>query len=227
MSTDDVVCPQYLLDAVRDLPPLRTGVVNAVSAVVLESVRDGTREGVIEPVLYGAPDAVRAAADEIGWSLSGLEIVPAKGEEDAAGSAATAAGRGEVAALMKGHVHTDTFMRAVLDKQADLRTGGRLSHVFYMTAPDLERPLIISDAALNTGPDLKTKQAILSNAVALAGAVGIERPKAALLSASEEPTENIPSSLDAEPLCAWAAEALPGADVQGPLAFDLDKTQST
>ncbi|MDH3580411.1 MAG: bifunctional enoyl-CoA hydratase/phosphate acetyltransferase, partial [Hyphomicrobiales bacterium] len=207
--------------AVKDLPPLRTGVVNAVSDVVLHSARDAARAGVIDPVLFGDPQAIEAGAKALGRGLAGVEIVAAAGEKEAAELAARAAGRGEIDALMKGHVHTDIFMRAALDRDAGLRTGRRLAHVFSMTLPGRAGNLLISDAALNTHPDLETKKAIIESVIELAHAMGAQRPRIALLSATEEPTEAIPSSIEAAELERWAGEVIADADVQGPLALDL------
>ena len=214
-------CPKSLLDAVNGRPPVRTGVVNAVSTVVLESVRDAVEAGVIEPVLFGDSGEIAKGAATLGWDMPELEVVDAADEGTAALLAAQAAGRGEVAALMKGHVHTDVFMRAVLNRDAGLRTGKRLSHIFHMTVPGRDGRLLISDAALNTHPDIDTKKAIIGNVVTLAGALGLERPKVALLSATEEPNEHMPSSMDAVQLAEWAKTEIANADVQGPLAFDL------
>ncbi|MGI9413228.1 MAG: bifunctional enoyl-CoA hydratase/phosphate acetyltransferase [Hyphomicrobiales bacterium] len=222
MTTGETVeCPPELLEAVKGLPPLRTGVVNAVSEVVLQSVRDAARAGVIDPVLFGDQQAIETGAKAFGAGLAGVEIFAAGGEKEAAELAAHAAGRGEIDALMKGHVHTDIFMRAALDRDAGLRTGRRLAHVFSMTVPGRAGNLLISDAALNTHPDLETKKAIIENVIELAHAMGAERPRIALLSATEEPTEAIPSSMEAAELERWASTNVAAADVQGPLALDL------
>lgn len=221
LSTVEVECPPRLLEACYGLPPLRTAVVNAVSEVVIESVRDAAAAGVIEPVLYGDPAAIARAAEAVGWAIEDVERISAAGEEAAAVAAANAAGRGDVAALMKGHVHTDVFMRAILDREAGLRTDRRLSHVFHMTVPDRDGALLITDAALNTHPDVETRKTIIANAVDLAHALGLPKPNVALLSATETPTEEIPSSVEAVALTDWAAKNVRGANVFGPLAFDL------
>ena len=122
---------------------------------------------------------------------------------------------------MKGHVHTNTLMRAVLNKKAGLRTGRRLAHVFAMFLPARQQPLLISDAALNVAPDEETHQAIILNCIDVARSLGIARPKVALLSATEEATDAVPSSIHAARLSEWAAGEIDDADVYGPLAFDL------
>ncbi|HDL16717.1 MAG TPA: bifunctional enoyl-CoA hydratase/phosphate acetyltransferase, partial [Rhizobiales bacterium] len=217
----DVQCPPALLEAARGFAPLRTAVVNAGTDVVLESVRDCVEAGLIEPLLIGDPEDIRAGADKLGWDISAFAIDVAVDEEDAAAKGAAHAGAGRVDAILKGHVHTDVFMRAVLDKQYALRTGRRFSHVFHMTAPGHGKPLFISDGALNTHPDLETRKAILLNAVDLAHALGVARPHVALLSATEEPSDAIPSSVEAAELAAWAKDNVRQAVVDGPVAFDI------
>lgn len=216
-----VRCPASLLEAARGRPPIRTAVVNAGNDVVMESVRDAAAAGLIEPLLIGDPDEIRRHGEALGFDAGAFMVDPAPDEESAAAQAAAHAASGEVGAVMKGHVHTDVFMKALLNKQYGLRTERRLSHVFHMTAPDRERALLISDGALNTHPDMETKKAILLNAVELAHAIGLSRPKMALLSATEEPTDRIPSSVEAASLRDWARGNVPNADVDGPLAFDL------
>ncbi len=214
-------CPPYLLEAARGFAPMRTAVVNAGSDVIMESVRDCVEAGLIEPLLIGDPEDIKASAGKLGFDAESFTIDIATEEEDAALKGAAHAGAGRVEAILKGHIHTDTFMRALLDKRFGLRTERRLSHIFHMTAPGHDKPLFISDGALNTHPDLETKKAILLNAVDLAHALGNERPHVALLSATEEPSDAIPSSIEAADLAAWAKENVRGAVVDGPLAFDI------
>lgn len=214
-------CPPELLEAARGRTRIRTAVVNAGNDVVMESVRDAVAAGLIEPLLIGDPDAIGRHGEALGFDVGAFTVDPAADEASAAAQAAAHAAAGEVGAIMKGHVHTDVFMKALLDKQYGLRTGRRLSHVFHMTTPLREGALLISDGALNTHPDLETKKAILLNAVELAHALGNARPRVALLSATEEPTDRIPSSVEAAALRDWARENAPGAEVEGPLAFDL------
>ncbi|MGI9382577.1 MAG: bifunctional enoyl-CoA hydratase/phosphate acetyltransferase [Methyloligellaceae bacterium] len=221
LSTVPVERPRRLLEAVDGLPALRTAVVNATSGLVLESARDAADANIIEPVMFGDADEIRRLADEIGWDIGGLRIVDAAGEHEAAALAAAAAGAGDVDALMKGHVHTDVFMSAALKREAGLRMGHRLSHVFHMTVPGHDEPLLITDGALNTHPDVETKKAIVTNGVDLAHALEIEVPHVALLSATEEPSEHLPSSLHAAELADWAKTNVGRAEVHGPLAFDL------
>ncbi|MEL6423756.1 MAG: phosphate acyltransferase, partial [Pseudomonadota bacterium] len=213
--------PKALVARAASGGAVRTAVVNAVNVVVLESVRDAVAAGLIEPVLVGARSEVEQAADAAGFALSGVEVVDAAGEEGAAAAAAKCAADDAVQAVMKGHLHTDVFMRALLSRDAGLRTGAPFTHAFYMTVPGDDRGLVITDAALNPAPDIETRKAIAANAVRLQQAIGVERPKVALLSATEVPSPKIPSSEEAAEIAAWAKTGLPDADVDGPLAFDL------
>jgi len=213
-------CPASLLaGAVAGAEP--TAVVAANAAAVLESVREARALGLIEPILVGNPGAIARTAEEIGWSVDGLTIVPAGSEEEAAQAGVALVRRGEARILMKGHLHTDVLMRAVLDRGSGLRTGRRLTHVFHMSVPYSDRELMITDAAVNVAPDLAAKVDIVRNAVDLSRALGRARPRVALLSATEQPSSGIPSSLEAVAVMRALAEGGGGEfDVCGPLAFD-------
>ncbi|MDA7949362.1 MAG: bifunctional enoyl-CoA hydratase/phosphate acetyltransferase [Hyphomicrobiaceae bacterium] len=222
MSTEAAVqIPTSLVDAAAALPPLRTAIVNAGTPLVMESVWLAAEARIIEPVLFGKRNDIKKSARALDWDIAALEIVDADDETAAATQAALAAGSGDVAALMKGHVHTNTLMRAVLNKKAGLRTGRRLAHVFAMYLPDRPQPILISDAALNVEPDEETHQAIILNCIDVARALGVSRPKIALLSATEEASEAVPSSMRAARLSEWAQGEIETADVFGPLALDL------
>ncbi len=220
LSTRPFECPPTLLEKARQKPAVVTSVANAGSALALESARLATDAGLIDPILIGAKDDIAEIADDIEWDIGGLQVVDAEDEGDAAAKAAKLAGDGEAGALMKGHVHTDVFMSAILDRASGLRTGQRLTHVFNMTVPGNDKTLLITDAAVNIAPDLETKFEAMRNAVALAQALGIDQPRVAILSGSEEPSERMPSSVDAAVLAERAVLGLPEALVHGPLAFD-------
>lgn len=216
-----VECPRSLLTAARGAKPVRTAIVNAVNAVAMESARDATEAGIIEPVLVGNLDEIRKAADQVGWDIAIYQVIEAEGEEAAALAAAMAAGKGVVDALMKGHLHTDSFMKAVLNKEAGLRMGQPLAHIAHLTVPGRTGSIILSDGALNPAPDIEQKKAIIRYTVGLAKALGNARPKVALLSATEVVSPKIPSTGEAVELTKWAKDNVADADVDGPLAFDL------
>jgi len=160
-------------------------------------------------------------AAQYGASLDGVEIIDAEFEADAAKLAAALARDGRVDALMKGSLHTDTFMGAVVSRDAGLRTGRRVSHVFVADVPTYPRPLLITDAAINIEPTLEEKVDILQNAIELAQAMGITTPRVAILSAVEMVTTKIRSTFEAAALCKMGDRGqIRGALLDGPLAFD-------
>lgn len=220
LNRREIVCPAALLDRARGGDAVRTAVIGADSPLALESARLAVDAGLIEPVLVGAPEAIRVHCEALAWDVGAFEIVPAATEREAAARGARLVADGSVGAVMKGHVHTDTLMAALLAPEAGLRLGRRMSHVFHTTVPQSERPLLITDAALNVAPNIETKKAIVENAVDLCHWLGIAEPRLAVLSASETPNERMPSSMEAKAVTEWAAKALPGASVYGPLAFD-------
>lgn len=215
-------CPPHLLAQARAARPSRTAVAGAGGKLALESARQATEAGVIEPILVGDPKAIAALAEEIGWTLGKHPIVAAEDEQAAARAAVALAREGEATALMKGQVATDVLMKAVVQRDTGLRTGRRLSHVFHMTAPGREGALTITDAAVNVAPDVETRLDIIRNAVGFLRALGNERPKVAVLSASEHASAAMPSSLQAVEIVERAvAGAVTDAHVEGPFALDL------
>lgn len=215
-------CPPELLDKARRGPPTPTALVGAGGRLALESARQAREAGLIEPCLVGDADDIAAAARAIGWNIADLRVVPADGETKAAETAVALARGREVAALMKGQVHTDALMRAVVNREAGLRAGRRISHVFHMTAPGRAGALCITDAAVNVAPNVAARMDILANAVGLFHALGNPEPRVAVLSATETPTAAMPSSQDAAEIVRRAARGeVPGALVDGPLALDV------
>lgn len=188
----------------------------------MESAKMAVDEGVIEAVLIGDLGDIQSIAKSMQWNLSGVKLLAAENDVDAAKQAAILAGNGEVAAIMKGHVHTDDLMRAVLSADAKLRTDRRLSHVFYMTVPGVDRPLCITDAVINVLPSVADKIDITKNAIGLMHALGNSDPAIALLSGTETANASMPSSIDAAEIAALAESgSISGARIAGPLAFDI------
>lgn len=220
LSSRPFQCPPALLAHAQSAPPVRTAIASAGADLPLESARLAVEAGVMDPVLVGDRNAITAAADRIDWDIGGFEIIDAADEATAGMAAAKLCGDGAADALMKGHIHTDAFVRGILSRDSGLRTGRRLTHVFHMTVPDDDKVLLITDAAINVAPDIETRLQAAANAVDLAIALGIESPKVAVLSASEEATEAMPSTLDAAEITARAVSEIPNASVYGPLAFD-------
>ncbi|MGH1543419.1 MAG: bifunctional enoyl-CoA hydratase/phosphate acetyltransferase [Arenicella sp.] len=221
LSSIPIECPAYLLEKAEQLPSIPTAIVNAGARLPLQSTRLATEKGLIIPTLVGNPEQIKTVAQEINWDISDLRIVAAEGEVEAAQTSVALARNGEVASLMKGNLHTDHLLRAVINKETGLRTGSRLSHVFHMTLPGSDKAMCITDAAINVAPNVDIKLDIARNAVSLLHSLGNKNPNIAVLSATEVPTEAVPSSMDAATITKEAANgAVPGATVDGPFAFD-------
>jgi phosphate acetyltransferase len=209
-----------LLDQVQGLDIVRCAVVHPCDAGSLSGAMDAANHGLIKPVLIGPEGRIRHVAEEAGISLQGVEIISVEHSHAAAEMAAAMAANKEVEILMKGSLHTDELLKAVLSHKA-LRTGRRLSHVFRFDVPLYPKPLIITDAAINIEPTLQEKVDIVQNAIDFARVMGIETPKVAILSAVETVTASIPSTLDAAALCKMADRGqITGGLLDGPLAFD-------
>jgi len=210
-----------LLERARDLPAMPTAVAAPEDAESLAGALLAAREGLIEPLLVGAPARIAAAAEAAGEDLGGVEIVAAEDPVAAARRAVALVREGRAEALMKGRLHTDDLLRAALDRAEGLRAGRRLTHVFVMDVPGLDHLLLVTDAAINIAPDLAAKVDIVQNAIDLAISLGIEAPKAGVLSAVETVNPGLPSSVDAALLSKMAERGqIRGGAVDGPLAMD-------
>jgi phosphotransacetylase/acyl dehydratase len=210
-----------LIAMTHGLEPLRTAVVHPVDTPSLLGAVEAARAKLIVPILVGPEARIRAAAQQAQLDLSPYEIVPTEHSDAAAEEAVALARAGKVEALMKGALHTDELMRAVVDPQHGLRTARRISHVFLIDAPGYPRPLFVTDAAINIYPTLTDKRDIIQNAIDLAHALGLMQPRVAILSAVETVTETIKSTLDAAALCKMAdRRQITGGILDGPLAFD-------
>jgi phosphate butyryltransferase len=211
---------EALLERSRPLPSLPTAVVCPDEAKSLGGALLALRESIITPVLVGNAAAIHAAAAEIGADLSGIEIIDVLGDAAAAERACALVHEGRVAAVMKGHLHTDDLLKPMLDKALGLRAGRRFTHVFVMDVPGQPEPLFVTDAAINIAPDLATKVDICQNAIDLARSLGME-PRVGVLSAVETVNPAIQSSIDAALLSKMADRGqITGGLVEGPLAMD-------
>lgn len=209
-----------LLDKVQALEIVRCAVVHPCDAGSLSGAMDAANHGLIQPVLIGPEGRIRRVAEEAGINLQGAEIISVEHSHAAAQLAAEMAARKEVEILMKGSLHTDELLKAVLAQPA-LRTGRRLSHVFRFDVPLYDKPLVITDAAINIKPTLLEKADIIQNAIDFLHVMGVEQPKVALLSAVETVSPGLPSTLDAAALCKMADRGqITGGLLDGPLAFD-------
>jgi phosphate acetyltransferase len=209
-----------LLARSAGLEAVRCAVVHPCDVESLSGAIDAARHDLIIPVLIGPEVRIRHIAEEAGIDLAGVEIISVQHSHAAAELAADMAANGEVEMLMKGSLHTDELIHAVLARPA-LRTARRMTHVFRFDVPLYSKPLLITDAALNIRPSLQEKVDIIQNAVDFARILGVETPKVAILSAVETVNPAIPSTIDAAALCKMAERGqINGAILDGPLAFD-------
>jgi len=214
-------CHELLIELTRGMKPIRTAVVHPVDAPSLLGAVEAARAGLIIPVLVGPEHRIRAAAELAQLDLTPYKIAPTEHSDAAAALAVSMARHGTVGALMKGALHTDELMRAVLDDERGLHTARRMSHVFVVDAPDYPRPLFITDAAINVAPTLTDKRDIVQNAIDLAHVLRISEPRVAILSAVETVSERLRSTVDAAGLCKMADRGqITGGIVDGPLDFD-------
>ena len=212
---------KWLLNKAKGLAPLKTAVVHPVDILSLAGAVQAAQAGIIEAILVGNKDKIQKVADDAHIDISKFTLIHTEHSNAAAEKAVKMAANGEVEAIMKGKLHTDELMEAVVAKDGGLRTGRRISHVFVLDVPSYPKPLFLTDAAINIKPNLMDKKDIVQNAVDLFHALGLGIPKVAILSAVETVNENIPSTLDATALCKMAdREQITGAILDGPLAFD-------
>ena len=213
--------PRYLQERISRSDTIPMAVAGADNLIPLKSAYQATQAGLINPTLIGNAGEINALANTIDWNLSGLEIINTKSEEETSTVAVELAKSGDVRALMKGHVHTDTLMKAVINRNDGLLIGRRLSHIFHMTVPQSKRVLMITDGAINVAPNVETKVHIINNSVQLAHALGNTTPHVAVLSGTEAVIDSMPSSVEAAEVVKRAKNgAVTGAIVDGPFAFD-------
>lgn len=210
-----------LIDYVDDWERTPVAVCHPCSREALEGAVDSARANLIEPILVGPEAKIRSLAESLNLDIGPYRLVDALHSHDAASKAVALCRSGEAEALMKGSLHTDELMGAVVSSATGLRTERRISHVFAMDVPTYPRPLFITDAAINIYPTLEDKVHILKNAIQLAHALNIRQPKVAVLSAVETVNPKIPATIDAAALCKMADRGqIEGALIDGPLAFD-------
>jgi phosphate acetyltransferase len=212
---------QRLIAQVRTLAPMPCAVAHPCDESSLRGALEAAQQKLLAPTLVGPEQRIRAVAADCKLDLSGYAIVDAPHSEASAETAVRLAREGKVEALMKGSLHTDELMGAVVNGDTGLRTGRRISHCFVMDVPSLDQAIIISDAAVNIFPTLQDKVHIIQNAIDLAHALGIEVPKVAILSAMETVNPNVPSTVEAGALCKMADRGqITGGVLDGPLALD-------
>ena len=220
ISNKEIICPNNLLNVAHKKKGVKVGIVNAGKPLPMLSVQDAVNENLIEPIFIGNKDEILNCANEIGFDISNYEIIHEPIENNTAAIAAKLAMDGKIKIIVKGHIHTDILMKEVLKREYKLLGKTRLSHVWHMTLEKDDKPLIITDGALNVLPTVKTKIHILKNVIDFSKRIGNNRPKIAVLSATEEVLDSIQSSMEAKEITEIAKKENLDADVFGPLAFD-------
>ena len=211
---------ERLLERCRDLEPVPTAVVHPCEATALAGAVEAARKGLIEPILVGPADRIDETARKAEVDLGGLRIEDVWHSHEAAARAVEIVREGRAEILMKGSLHTDELMSAVVARDG-LRTGRRISHVFIMDVPTYHKVLVVTDAAINIAPTLEDKVDICQNAIDLARSLGLAEPKVAILAAVETVTSKMPATIDAAALCKMAERGqIKGGILDGPLAFD-------
>lgn len=209
-------------EAIGDYPVKRITVAAAQSPSVLQAVAEANRRNIAEATLVGDESAIHAVAEEHDIDLGDAAVIDEPDDVRAAAKATALVSSGEADILMKGHIHTDDFLRAVLDRETGLRTGSLMSHVFIVEHPHRDQFLFVSDGAMNIAPDLEMKSAIILNAIHTAKIFGIETPGVAVLAAIELVNPAMPATTDAATLHMMSdrGQFSPQCIVEGPFAFD-------
>ena len=220
LSDKEIVCPNNLLDVAHQKKGISAGIVNAGKSITMMSVMDAVNENLITPTFIGNKEEIEKCALELNFDISDFKILDEKNENKTAVIAAELASKEKIKIIVKGHIHTDVLMKEVIKKKYNLIGKTRLSHIWHMTLDKEDKPLIITDGALNVSPNVKTKMHILKNVINFCNRIGNERPKVSILSATEEVLDSVQSSLDAKEITELAKKENLKADVFGPLAFD-------
>ena len=220
LSNKKIICPNNLINVAKKAGVIDAAIVNAGQIFPMESVHKAVQHNLINPLFIGDKNEINKHAEKLGWNISKYKIIDEKDENSTAPIAAKLASEGKVKILVKGHIHTDILLKAVLKRDLNLIGKKRLSHVWHMTLGPDDKPIIITDGVVNVLPKLEVKMHILRNAVNFANKIGISRPKVSVLSATEEVLDSVPSSIEADLITKRTKKENINADVFGPLAFD-------
>ena len=222
MSSAPFECPPGLLRRAQQHQPLKTAVVSAGTKRVMASAKLATEHNLIEPILVGDSSVINSIAATINWDIGKFTVVDVGSEIKAAKLSMSLARSGEILALMKGHIHSETLMHEALQRKQGIRLKRRPSHAFYMTVPGNKQGICITDAVINVLPRVKQKIEIARNVIELMHALGNPKPRVALISGTEVSTPEMPSSMDATEVVKEAENgSLPGAVIAGPMALDV------
>ena len=212
---------ELLLERCQKLEPVATAVAHPCEASALAGAVEAAQKKLIVPILVGPEAKIAATAKSAGIDLGGLEIIDVPHSRAAAEKSVALVREGRAEVLMKGSLHTDELLSAIVAREGGLRTGRRISHAFLMDVPTYHKVLVVTDAAINIAPALEDKVDICQNAIDLAVALGVKKPKVAILAAVETVTSKMPATIDAAALCKMTERGqITGGLLDGPLAFD-------
>lgn len=221
VSTRQAQVPADLITHAQSFRAPRVAIARAGAHLPMAAAKEATNARIMIPVFVGEADMIRAEAAKLDWDITGYDLHNTTGEEEAGVTAATLCGTGAADVLMKGALHSDIFIKTAIARDATLRTDQRFVHIFHISHPDGGKPILISDAAVNVAPSIKTRQTSIVAVKTLLNKLGNSRPKIAVLSVTETATPAVPSSMQARELVDWARAHVDGIDISGPLAFDL------
>ena len=220
LSQNKASVPENLISLANKTSQMPVGIVSAHQVAAMESAKQAFELNLIKPIFIGDKNGIQEEANTLNWDINSFEIIDQSDDQEAAIIGAQLARDNKIKVLIKGNLHTDTLMRAYLKKEFALIEKRRLSHIWHMTIPNSNKPLFITDGALNVSPRIDIKTHILFNAVEFAKKVGISKPRVAVLSGTEDPIESMPSSMEAKEVMERAQKENIDAYVHGPLAFD-------
>ena len=220
LSNKEAQIPNNLLSFAQKSPNLSAGIICAHHDSSIESAKKSVELNLIEPIFIGDKNAINEKANKINWDISSYTIIHSSTDIEAATIGAELAKDNKIKIMTKGNLHTDVLMRTYLKKDFGLIEGKRLSHIWHMTIEKDDKPLFITDGALNVAPRIDVKMHILKNVINFANQINIAKPRVAILSGTEDPIDSMPSSTEAKELMERAQEENINAYVHGPLAFD-------
>ena len=220
LTSKDAIIPKNLVSLAKKTPAVASGIVCADHDTSMESAKKAFELNLIKPIFIGKKVAIKEKAKKFNWNIDQFETIDVSNDKEAAIAGAKLARDNKIKILIKGNLHTDVLMKTYLKKDFGLIEGKRLSHIWHMTLTENDKPLFITDGALNVAPRIEVKMHILKNVIEFANKINIVKPRVAILSGTEDPIESMPSSMEAKEIMERAINENINAYVQGPLAFD-------
>ncbi|MDC6447741.1 bifunctional enoyl-CoA hydratase/phosphate acetyltransferase [Alphaproteobacteria bacterium] len=220
LTSKDAIIPKNLVSLAKKTPAVASGIVCADHDTSMESAKKAFELNLIKPIFIGEKLAIKEKAKKFNWNIDQFETIDVSNDKEAAIAGAKLARDNKIKILIKGNLHTDVLMKTYLKKDFGLIEGKRLSHIWHMTLTENDKPLFITDGALNVAPRIEVKMHILKNVIEFANKINKVKPRVAILSGTEDPIESMPSSMEAKEIMERAINENINAYVQGPLAFD-------